>query len=333
MEAAGNFDRFSIEEDDDDLDDDVFSSGTMSFNGRLVISGEPLVFPVLGVAGRGIVYAPEDNSSDCEGDEETDDSISRGQGITVTTDPLNVKFEVFTTRICEFQRKQCVFYSLMVLKTEGIDTDKAIIERRYSDFAALYKGLKKDHPKLLENVAFPGKVFGQKSNLSSEVIESRCRAFEVFLQKIYHHKAVCLHPAFRELFYLPELREATEKLRGGELKSSLKLLLNSLHLQVKLCDQVREIIATLGAIVVIHEAQSKFEEAERYATAAIELVQGDYFCPYVIPLLDTAANLRWKLQKDKKTIERHLTRVQRMSGLEVDQVFTLRELSVSRFDK
>ena len=58
--------------------------------------------------GRGIVYVPEDNSSDCEGDEETDDSISRGLGITVTTDPLNVKFEVFTTTIREFRRKQCV---------------------------------------------------------------------------------------------------------------------------------------------------------------------------------------------------------------------------------
>ena len=56
MEGAGNFDRFSIEEDDDDLDDDVFSSGTISFNGRLVISGEPLLFPVLGVAGNGALF-------------------------------------------------------------------------------------------------------------------------------------------------------------------------------------------------------------------------------------------------------------------------------------
>lgn len=221
----------------------------------------------------------------------------------------------------------------MVLKTEGIDTDKAMIERRYSDFATLYKAVKKDHPNLLENVNFPRKVFGQKSNLNPEVIESRRCAFEAFLQKIYRRKDVCLHPAFREFFYLPELREATEKLKGGELKSSLKLLLNCLHLQVKLCDQVREIIATLAAIVVIHEAQGKFEEAERYATAALELVQGDYFCPHLIPLLDTAAKLRWKLQMDKKTIERHLSRVQRMSGLEVDQAFTLRELAVTRFDK
>lgn len=333
MEVSGNFDRFSFEEEDLEDDDDVFSSGSMSFNGRLVISGEPIIFPVLGTAGRSIVYVPEDKScSDCE-DEETDNSIFRGQGILVHSEPSNIKFEVFSTRIQESERKQCVFYSLMVLKTDGIDTDKAIVERRYSDFAALFKALKKDHPKLVDNVSFPGKVFGKKSNLNPEVIESRGHAFENFLENIYRHKEACVHQAFREFFYLPGLREASDKLRGGELKSSLKLLLNSLHLQLKLCDQVKEIIATLGAIIVIYEAQSKFEEADRYATAALELIKGDYFCPYVIPLLDTAGKLRWKLQMDNKTIQSRLSQVQRMSGIEVDHTFTLRELSVSRFDK
>lgn len=51
MESAGTFDHFSVEEDDEDLEDDEFSSGSMSFNGRLVISGEPIIFPVLGTAG------------------------------------------------------------------------------------------------------------------------------------------------------------------------------------------------------------------------------------------------------------------------------------------
>lgn len=221
----------------------------------------------------------------------------------------------------------------MVLKTDGVDLDKAMIERRYSDFATLYKALKKDHPSLLEKVAFPGKVFGRKSNLNPEVIEARQSAFESFLQKIYYHKEVCLHPAFREFFFLPELREATENLKGGELKRSLKLLLNSLHLQMKLCDQVREIIATLSAIVVVHEAQSKFEEAERYATVALELIQKANFSSYLIPLMDTAVKLKWKLQKDKTALEKRLVQAQRTSGIDVDCAFTLRELAVTRFNK
>lgn len=335
MENGGNFEHLGFEGDDDeDLDDDVFSSGSYSFNGRLVISGEPIIFPVLerSVSGHGIMFVPEDKSnSDCE--DETDDCISRGQGLAVQTEPLNITFEIFSTRIHESDRKQCVFYSLMVLRAEGgIDTDKAVVERRYSDYAKLFKALKKDLPKLLANVSFPGKVLGKKQNVKPEVIESRSHAFEGFLQEIYCHGEVRAHPAFREFFYLPELREATEKLTGGELKSSLKLLLNSLHLQVKLCDQLKEIIATLGAIVVIHEAQKKFEEANRYVTAALDLIQGDYFPPYEIPLLDTAVKLRWKLQIDRNAEENRLRQVQKDTGIEVDNAFTLRELSVSRFD-
>ena len=51
MESSGNFDRFSIDDDDDDLEDD-FSSGSMSFNGRLVISGDPVMYPSLGSPGK-----------------------------------------------------------------------------------------------------------------------------------------------------------------------------------------------------------------------------------------------------------------------------------------
>ena len=51
MESSGNFDRFSIDEDDDDLEDN-FSSGSMSFNRRLVISGDPELYPLLGSPGK-----------------------------------------------------------------------------------------------------------------------------------------------------------------------------------------------------------------------------------------------------------------------------------------
>lgn len=222
----------------------------------------------------------------------------------------------------------------MVLRTDqGIDTEKVMVERRYSEFETLYKALKKEHPTFLKDVDFPPKVLFQKKNLNPELIESRRIAFQAFLQTIYKHKEVRQHSAFKEFFYLPGLREATDYLKGGELENSLGLLLNSLHLQVKLCDEVREIVATLAAIVVVFKAQDKLEDAERYAAAAIELAQDDYLCPYMIPLLDTAAELRWKLQMDKKAIERHLSHVQKMSGVEVEHAFTLRELAVTRFDK
>ena len=59
------------------------------------------------VLGRGTVFLPEDTSSDGE-DEDQADSICRGLGISVGADPRNIKFEVFSTRIHEGKRKQCV---------------------------------------------------------------------------------------------------------------------------------------------------------------------------------------------------------------------------------
>ena len=38
---------------------------------------------------------PEDISSDRENEEETNDSICKGRGISVTTDPQSIKFEIF----------------------------------------------------------------------------------------------------------------------------------------------------------------------------------------------------------------------------------------------
>lgn len=52
VESSGYFENFSSDLDDYDLEDDDFSSANISFNGRLVISGEPSVWPVLGTGGK-----------------------------------------------------------------------------------------------------------------------------------------------------------------------------------------------------------------------------------------------------------------------------------------
>lgn len=225
------------------------------------------------------------------------------------------------------------FYSVMVLRIDdGIDKDKGSVERSYSDFAVLNKALRKEFPSLLKDVNFPGKVLGQSSNLNSKVIESRRAAFQAFLQTVYPHPEVRKYPAFKEFFYLPDLRKATDHLIGCELDAALALFLNSFHLQVKLSDKVREVIATLAAIVIIFETQGKLEDAARYSITALNLVQEDYLCPYVIPILDKLVRLMDKLQMDKNPVVRHLNHVQRMAGVDVDQSPTLQALVSERFD-
>ena len=52
VESSGYFENFSSDLDDYDLEGDDFFSSNLSFNGRLVISGEPNVWPVLGTGGK-----------------------------------------------------------------------------------------------------------------------------------------------------------------------------------------------------------------------------------------------------------------------------------------
>ncbi|XP_068703956.1 sorting nexin-20-like [Montipora foliosa] len=304
------------------------SSDSISFNGQLVIAGGPTIFP----GEKGIVYVDDVDSDEEEKHVDTVNDICRGHGIAVSIDPQNVRFEIFSTRIDEQSKR--VFYSVMVLRTdEGIDKDKASVERSFSDFSILYKALKREFHSYLKDVPFPGKVLGQSSNLNPKLIESRRIAFQAFLQTIYRHTEVQQHPAFREFFYLPALRKATNHLIGCELEAAVKLYLKSLHLQVKLSDKGPEVIATLAAVVVTYEAQDELEEAVRYSLAALELVQDDYLCPYMIPLLDTSAKLMEKLQMDKNPIVRLLNRVQRMTGTDVVHTPTLRALVLMRFNE
>lgn len=305
------------------------SPDSLSFNGKL------FNYPagsMSSLAEKGVVYVDSDPEED--DDLNVPDSTCGGHGILVRSDPKKTTFQIVNTRIHDENKH--VIYCVMVLKKDvGIDKDKVTVERRYSDFAALYKTLRKDLSSLFKDIEvnFPGKVIGQKNNLNPELIESRRMALQDFLQNIFKHKEVRQQQAFKEFFFLPGLREATDSLKAGELENCLELFLNSIHLQVKLCDEVRETVATFGAIVVVLEAQGKLEDAERYARAALELNHDDYLSPYAMPLLDTLAKLRRILQMEKKTIVRHLSELQRMSGIEVEDTFTLRELAVKRFEK
>ena len=218
----------------------------------------------------------------------------------------------------------------MVVRTGGVDCDKAMVARRYSEFADLFKKIKKHKPELLGDFSFPGKVYGKK-NYDSEVLENRRRSFEKFLSLIRANCSVLRHEAFREFFYLPDLREACSMIKGGQYRDSLKLLLNALHLQVKLCDSKGEIVATLCNIVDVEEAMGKIEDADRYATAALQLLDDDIQSHCMIPLLDTTRRLKEQLHRETKTLKRRLRKVEDMSGVEVQNAHTLRELSVQRF--
>ena len=231
-----------------------------------------------------------------------------------------------TLKIYHFQ-----LYTVYVMKTPCVDTDKAVIQKRFSDFYKLYKDLRKDFPNLLSAAPpFPKKVIGPK-NYDQEVLQSRSRAFEKILQYIYSFDEICENQVFKEFFYMPDLREASMYIRGGKFRDALNLLINALHLQQKLSDDIHEIIATLGSIVAADIAIDNTEEAEKYAVAAIELIEHEVGNSYLIPLINTAIELRWRLGKDKRVLEEKLKDVKVKSGVEMENIQTLRQLACSRY--
>lgn len=221
---------------------------------------------------------------------------------------------------------------MVVVKTDELDNDRAVVEKRYSNFTKLHKELKKVAPELMSKVQMPKKVIGKK-NFDSEVIEERSRGFEKFLGFIYSDDAVRSSLAFKEFFYYPDLKRACSHIRGGRFLDSLRLLLNALHLQQKLGDGSHEVVATLGSIVVAYENTGHYEEAEQYAGAALDIIQHNISSAYLIPLLSTKAELCWRIGKEKHDIEQQLFQVQKVSGIEVENACTLRELAVNRYEE
>ncbi|XP_032226475.2 sorting nexin-21 isoform X2 [Nematostella vectensis] len=259
------------------------------------------------------------------------DSIIRGMSTRSLRDlKKTLRFEIISTRICEVSKQKHVSYAVAVMRTDRVDVDKAVVDRRYSDFVKLYKGLRKLFPRLMSKVQLPSKVIGSK-NFNIEVLQLRSHAFETFLQYIYSQDEICTSEPFKEFFYMPDLKQACSDIRGGKFTDALSLLLNALHLQQKLNDGFQETVATLGSVVVVLNALENFKEAEKYATEALELIGHDMGSAYLIPLLSTCSELRWKLGMDKKKLEKRLIEVQRNCGIEMEHAFTLRELAVTRY--
>lgn len=222
-------------------------------------------------------------------------------------------------------------YTVYVMKTPCVDTDKAVICKRFSEFYKLYKDLKTEFPSIFTMAPqFPKKVIGPR-NFDQEVLRSRSRAFEKILQFVYSFDEICEHQIFKEFFYLPDLRDASMYIRGGKFRDALNLLVNAVHLQQKLSDDIPDIVATLGSIVAADIAIDNTEEAEKYAVAAIELIKHDVGNVYLIPLINTAIELRWRLGKDKRYLEEKLKEIKEKTSVEIEDTRTLRQLACSRY--
>ena len=214
------------------------------------------------------------------------------------------------------------------MEVPKLDTDQAIIERRYSDFHNLHKALRKEIPAAVKDVPFPKKeLFG---NYDKDLLETRGRKFEKYLRYIFHQQGVWQCQAFKEFFYLHHLRIGTECLRSEDYAEGQEQFRVGLQLQKKLQDSSYEIASTICALVEICRAQQKFLDAEQYASQALEIIQYDIDNIYLLPLMKVTIDLRVKLRIDFAWLHDKLRQIESRTGFDVDSQITLRELTVKK---
>lgn len=215
-------------------------------------------------------------------------------------------------------------------RTPGLDSDKAIVEKRYSEFYKLYKELKKKYSNLMKSIEFPEKkLYG---NLKGTVISDRSRLLQDFIRNIHESEEMRTSENFKNFFYIQSLKQGCRQISGGRFESALNYFLNGFHLQQKLAlDSTDEVVATLGGIVECYLSLKSFEEAIRYSNAALELIGNDNSNKYLLPLLQSLKNTYTWLGEDASSVERRLKEIINMNNIEIEHLPSLRELTVKRF--
>ena len=220
-------------------------------------------------------------------------------------------------------------YTIIVTEVPGLDTDQAIIERRYSDFLNLHKRLKKECHAAIKSADFPKKeLFG---NYDNALLEARSRKFEKYLCYIFHQQGICRAPSFKEFFYIPHLVRAAACLRSEDYDESYEQYLLGWQLQKKLQDTTNEIAITVCGLIEVLRMQKRLIDAEQYATQALDLFTFDLNNRYLLPLIRATIDLRNKLKIDYSWLQQKLRDCEARTPFDPDSPVTLRELAVKRF--
>ncbi|CAH1270577.1 SNX15 [Branchiostoma lanceolatum] len=304
-----------VEEDteltSDTDDNDLSISGTLSFDGDITDSGE------------------EDMGTEAE--EPHQDHPGRNTRVGsggARHAQERIVFEVMNARTVKEGHSKYVVYQVHVVKSPGLDTSPAFIEKRYSQFDKLNQCLRKRFPHLLESVAFPKKTL--TGNFKSQTIAERSRAFEQYLQHLHSIPQIATCHEFLDFFYLEDIRKGYAMIRAGLYKEAIPSLRNALHLQEKLLGETHDLVLqTHCAIVVAYEALDELWHAQTYSETALNCLKGYLHHGFLVPLLQTHIRLCWRLGKDKKGWEAILHEVA-AKGIDVNSGPTLKDIVMNK---
>jgi hypothetical protein len=279
------------------------------------------------------------NQSLCHGDS----SCDFGQNLMVSDlpdsrmgrpGPVSIRFEVIDARIeQEDHGHKYVIYTILVMRSDGVDSAPAKVDRRYSDFNRLHTSLRKHFPALTHDISFPGKQL--TGNYKAETIAHRSRAFEQYLSHVFAVSALRTSAELSEFFYGDSLRNGYIRIGAGDYVGSLAFLRSAWRLQAKLLgDSDTQAVATLCAIIAVHNALDDNVAACMHAERALECFgdsgKGNAVDQHLVPVLRLAIRLCWKLGRDKRRLEEWFEDLRRR-GVDVSGSQSLLDLVVGRF--
>ncbi|OBS67245.1 hypothetical protein A6R68_04202 [Neotoma lepida] len=241
---------------------------------------------------------------------------------------VKLLFEIASARIEERRVSKFVMYQVVIVQTGSFDSDKAVVDRRYSDFERLHKALLKRFGPELEDVAFPRKRL--TGNLSAETICERRLELRDYLRLLYAVRAVRRSREFVDFLTRPELREAFGCLRAGQYARALDVLGRVVPLQEKLtahCQTatVPALCATLVCLRDLERPAEAFAVGER----ALQRLRARESHRYYAPLLDAMVRLAYALGKDFASLQGQLDDSQLRRP--THRGFTLKELTVREY--
>jgi hypothetical protein len=249
-------------------------------------------------------------------------SAASNQSIDFLSSPIRVELqvEIISAKIVEslsnsYSSSRYVAYTLLFKRCRRLENTPCLLERRYTDFARLYREACKLRPEY-RSVDFPRKQL--LGNFRIEVIATRSRQLANFLTAILSDDLILNSDAFSAFAFDRELIECNRLMRSDALDDALSMLENAYSLHkliilrlggVRRLRRFDVLFVTCCAIVTCLHSLDLPTRATEYLDRSFDLCDTRcelFACELIVPLLLLAIQLHSNLARDYSALNRQL---------------------------